>query len=253
MAGAGGGAGRQALHLLAGVLPSQAWVDELGEARLPRQRGAQQRARPVHEAVLHVVCGVDGAAPREQLQQHDAEGEDVGSVRELPAGRVLGRQVAEGAHDARGHVRVGVRRELGQPEVGHHGLEVGVQQDVGGLDVAVDDPRVAVLVEVGEALGGAERDLHAGVPVHDGPVLGIQVVLQRVVGHELVHEHALVAGDAVADERHQVAVVHAADDLHLRLELALPLSAAGLELLHRHLLPAAGEHALVHVPEPALP
>lgn len=81
----------------------------------------------------------------------------------------------------------------------------------------------------------------------------MEVVVQRVVGDEVVDEEAVVLGDAVADEGDEVAVVDTADDLHLGLELALALPAPGLELLHRHLLAAAREDAPVHVPEPALP
>uniref|UniRef100_A0A804LGP6 Uncharacterized protein n=1 Tax=Zea mays TaxID=4577 RepID=A0A804LGP6_MAIZE len=85
-------------------------------------------------------------------------------------------------------------------------------------------------------------------------VLTVEVVLEGVVGHELVDKQALGgAGDTVAYEGDEVAVVDSADDLHLGLELALALPAPGLELLHGHLLAAAREHALVHVPEPALP
>ena len=79
----------------------------------------------------------------------------------------------------------------------------------------------------------------------------MEMVLQGAVGDELVDEHPVVLRDAVADEGDEVAVVHAADDLHLRLELALPLPAAGLELLHGHAL-AVGQPPLVHAPEPAL-
>ncbi|BAS97845.1 Os06g0488125 [Oryza sativa Japonica Group] len=80
----------------------------------------------------------------------------------------------------------------------------------------------------------------------------MEVVVQRVVGDEVVDEEAVVLGDAVADEGDEVAVVDAADDLHLRLELPLPLPAAALELLHRHRL-AVRERPLEHAPEPALP
>lgn len=79
----------------------------------------------------------------------------------------------------------------------------------------------------------------------------MEVVVQRVVGYVVVDEEAVVLGDAVADERHEVAVVDAADDLHLCLELALALPAAALELLHGHHLPVA-ERAFEHAPEPAL-
>ena len=79
----------------------------------------------------------------------------------------------------------------------------------------------------------------------------MQVVLQRVVGDELVDEEAVVLGDAVADEGDEVAVVDAADDVHLRAEFLLPLPPAHLELLHGHAPPVA-QRAHVHLPEPAL-
>lgn len=46
-------------------------------------------------------------------------------------------------------------------------LKGSVEQDVGGLDVAVNDTRGAVVVEVAEASGSANRNAH---PV--GPVQG---------------------------------------------------------------------------------
>lgn len=82
--------------------------------------------------------------------------------------------------------------------------------------------------------------------------LTVQVMLERVVGHELVDEEAVVLGDAVADERDEVAVVDAADDVHLGAELLLPLAAAHLELFHRHAPPVA-QRPHVHLPEPSFP
>lgn len=96
------------------------------------------------------------------------------------------------------------------------------------------------------------NEILKGVLARPYEALTVEVELEGLVGDELVDEHPSVAGDAVADEGHEVAVVHPADDVHLGTELALPLPAPGLELLHGH-RPAAGEHPLVHVPEPALP
>jgi hypothetical protein len=79
----------------------------------------------------------------------------------------------------------------------------------------------------------------------------MQVELERLVGHVLVDEQALLAVDAVSDEGDEVLVVHAADDLHLGAELAVALPAPGAQLLDGHLTPA--HRAAVHVPEPALP
>lgn len=80
----------------------------------------------------------------------------------------------------------------------------------------------------------------------------MQVVVQRQVGHELVDEQALAAvANAVADERDEVAVVHAADDPQLRLELPVPLLAPCPQPLHGHR--GAVHRADVHVAEPAAP
>lgn len=78
----------------------------------------------------------------------------------------------------------------------------------------------------------------------------MEMLFQRAVGDELVDEHPVVCDDAVADEGNEVAVMDAADDLHLCLEFALPLPASNLELLHGHTL-AVAQPPLVHAPEPA--
>lgn len=84
----------------------------------------------------------------------------------------------------------------------------------------------------------------------------MEVEVQRLVGDELVDEEAVVGVDAVAHEGDEVAVVDAADDVHLGAELALALPAPRPELLDGHRLPPAvvqEQLAAVHVPEPALP
>lgn len=80
----------------------------------------------------------------------------------------------------------------------------------------------------------------------------MEMELERLIGNKLVDEHPLPAGDAVSDEGDKVAMMHPADDFHLRLELSLPLPTPGLELLHGDLLPS-GQVPLVDVPKPALP
>ncbi|BAS84972.1 Os03g0568850 [Oryza sativa Japonica Group] len=76
-------------------------------------------------------------------------------------------------------------------------------------------------------------------------------MVERLVGDELVDEEVVVLGDGVADEGDEVAVVDAADGVHLGAELLLPLPAPHLELLHRHAPPVA-QRPHVHLPEPAL-
>lgn len=75
--------------------------------------------------------------------------------------------------------------------------------------------------------------------------------VERLVGDKLVDQQPLVGVDTVPNQRDKVPVVHAADDLDLRPELAVPLPALRLELLDRHL--GAVQHSPVHAPEAALP
>ena len=75
--------------------------------------------------------------------------------------------------------------------------------------------------------------------------------VECLVGHKLVDQQPLVGVDAVPNQRDKVPVVHAADDLDLRPELAVPLPALRLELLDRHL--GAVQRPPVHAPEAALP
>lgn len=60
---------------------------------------------------------------------------------------------------------LGVGDELGEAEIGDLGLEVVVEEDVGGLDIAVDDGRVGELVEVRQPSSRPERDPQPLLPV----------------------------------------------------------------------------------------
>ena len=62
-----------------------------------------------------------------------------------------------------------VGHELGEPEVGNLGLEVVGEEDVGGLDGAVDDRWVSELVQVGKPSGRAKRDPQPLLPVQVRP------------------------------------------------------------------------------------
>jgi len=112
---------------------------------------------------------VEGLAARRHLVEHDTEGENVAARVEVPALRLLGRHVGDrsdgraGARQLllardRGRERgVGAlppalaRDQLGEAEVEHFRLAPRGHEDVGGLDVAVDDPlRVSGVERVGD-------------------------------------------------------------------------------------------------------
>lgn len=104
---------------------------------------------------LHLLHAVVGALSREQLPHHDAHAVHVRALVVLVAGQHLWRHPVDRSH---------VRRQYGvivaeasQTEVADLNVEGLVQQQVGGLEVAVDDGR-RVPVQVDEAAAGALQD-----------------------------------------------------------------------------------------------
>uniref|UniRef100_A0A0D9V4B8 Serine aminopeptidase S33 domain-containing protein n=1 Tax=Leersia perrieri TaxID=77586 RepID=A0A0D9V4B8_9ORYZ len=139
------------------------------------------------------------------------------------------------------HVRDVDGEEPGEAEVGDLDVEVGVEEDVGCLDVAVYDGRLDG-VEVGERGGGFHGDAEAERP-REGALLravAVQVVGDRAVGHELVHQEQLpaVAGRAPV-EHHQVRVPQPRQDRRLVHELLHSPVAVVVQLLHRHHTPVS--------------
>ncbi|KAM3316447.1 hypothetical protein ACQJBY_034518 [Aegilops geniculata] len=208
--------------------------------------------------LVAVQALVDDRARAEHLEEHHAEGVDVGAVRELLRLEVLGVQVPEAALHRRADVRLPQRRpDARQPEVGHLGYDgaaavVGAEEDVGGLDVAVDDVLGVAAVQVVQAPGGADADFEPLLPGERRLVVGaaVQVAPQRALLHVLVDQDHLRLLVAVADERHQVAVPDAGQHHDLRVELGQALLGGAHGALHGHGR-AVGERALVDVAEPA--
>ena len=118
------------------------------EASSPGHTCDERRRRAVEDAAQH---GVDRAGKRllirEQLVEDRADGEDVAPVIDLRTRDLLGRHVIERAeHHARlRHARVGQARDA---EVEDLERAFGGDDQVGRLDVAMDD---AGVVRVGEA------------------------------------------------------------------------------------------------------
>ena len=128
--------------------------------RHPRRHRAQRRRRAVHALLHQRVVRFPGErlATGQHRVPHRAERVDVAPrVHVARAHRLLRRHVARRADDhPRGGQAVAGALPLGDPEVGEHrATGVGVEQDVGGLDVAVDH---AAAVRAVERIGQLHED-----------------------------------------------------------------------------------------------
>ena len=157
----------------------------------------------------------EGLHPREHLEGHDAEREDVAAaVERLPHG-LLGRHVGRRPEQRPRVGDLGVG-ELGDAEVRDLDLVLLVEDEVGGLDVAVDDPARVGVVE-------RRRDL-AHEPDH---LLRLEAVplledgADRLAVHELHGEerHVLLLADV--EEGDDARVGEGAGDARLLVEALL--------------------------------
>ena len=113
--------------------------------------------------VVHVAHGdrdevvaVERHLTGQELVEDAAERVDVRLLVDRLAARLLGRDVVAGSHDRAGDRHPVDVERMGDAEVGYLRAAVGVDQDVLGLDVAVDEP---VLVRKREPAGDLEREL----------------------------------------------------------------------------------------------
>src|SRR5690606_26021340 len=99
---------------------------------------------------------LEGRAPGQELVEQAAHGVEVGAAVDVETLRLLGREVAGGAHHRLrlGHRRGGVGQRPGDPEV--HDLDRALvgDHDVGRLDVPVDEPALVGVLQGGEHGGG---------------------------------------------------------------------------------------------------
>ncbi len=115
---------------------------------------------PVGDA--HGVVPSEGGTPGDHLVHHDAERVEVAAWVGLGALRLFGREVRGRAHHRAGLGEVRLHRSVegaGDAEVGDLHRPVRADQDVGRLDVAVDEPGGVGEPEGGGDLGGYLRRL----------------------------------------------------------------------------------------------
>src|SRR5262249_12973931 len=121
---------------------------------------------------------------------------------------LFGAHVGRSAGEARSGAEILVAQ--GQAEIGHHRAAGGVEQDVGRLDVAVDQ---TALVGVVQRLGNSGRNFHR---LRDGRPGLFQALLQVGPFDEFGDEEAgAVLATANVVDWHDVGVVQAGEDARL--------------------------------------
>ncbi len=205
------------------------------------QRGRHLRAAQLHVGdvlahVLHrhrdLVLAAERDLAGEHLVEHDAQRVDVGLAVDLVAERLLGRDVVGGAQHAAVRGQALVDEHARDAEVGHLGRPLGVDQDVLGLDVAVDDAavvrgaqRAGDLDRVGDRLGDRQAAQAA------------DALLERlaldVLEHDVGRRVAVVALLAGVDDLDDVRVVELGHGAGLAAEALQLVGVAGRLAMHQ--------------------
>ena len=170
-------------------------------------KGSELRLAREHrrEHVRHLVAR-KRAMTRQHLEEDNPEGPNVGALVDGFPLRLLGAHVRGGAKDEAhlGHRRRGDRRRereaaatahsrrgvdrLGQSEVEHLHRPARRQLDVGGFQVAVDDPcAVRGLERIADLFGGMKRLVDRQWPLRDP-------IRQRGALDELEHQRLRIGG-----------------------------------------------------------
>src|SRR5262249_40372931 len=153
----------------------------------PAGGGRQRVEQHLGEQLVEARRG-EGHAAGEQLVEDHPQGVDVGGGADGVGAPLLGGHVVRRADDGPAGPRLGGGEEDGQAEVGGGRLAGAGEQDVLGLEVAVDDPLV---VGLGEGQGqGVRQPGGVGGPPGAGGVAG---VAQRVAV-DVVHGQERLAG-----------------------------------------------------------
>ncbi len=170
----------------------------------------------------HQVVRVERPAAGRELEQHAADAEEVAAAVDLLPLHLLGRHVVGRPHHVAGagHRRGGHVRHA---EVHDLHRAVFLDEDVGGLDVAVDDARLVGVREPGQHLHD-HRDLalerHRRRLAHG--------LLEVLALQELHRDEGRAVGVvAQVEDHHHVRVGHLGDRAGLALETGLQLGVVG--------------------------
>ena len=143
-----------------------------------------------------------GDLARGDLEQHDAEREDVRATVDVAAEHLLGRHVGRRPERRAGASQLAhVVEELGEPEVRHLGGALVRDDHVGGFEVAVEH---ALLVRVADRERDVAEDLH---PAAQGESLARQERRERLADDELHGVVGQVAREPGVGDPHDVGVL----------------------------------------------
>ncbi len=93
-----------------------------------------------------VVIAGEWALVADHFIEHDAESPDVGALVGMLAAQLLGRHVAQSA-EQRARLRVGTFRDARDAEIHHFDYAIESEDNVGGLDIAVDHAAAMGIIE----------------------------------------------------------------------------------------------------------
>ncbi|KAJ8451088.1 hypothetical protein Cgig2_026897 [Carnegiea gigantea] len=111
-------------------------------------------------------------------------------------------------------------------------------ENVGGLDISVDDTMGCTCVEVVEPTGCPDAYLEPLLPSQWDLKLGaIEVLSEHPIGHVLIHKAHLGSLITIAHEGHKMTVSELGEQLYLRLELIDSLLRLWITSLYSHLGP----------------
>ena len=223
------------------ALQHRAQASELG-SELQVALGAQRERRSGR-------VGAERDRPGDAFDQHQRQGVDVGASVETSSQGLFGRGVASGTHGCAG--RLGPRRlgeRPGQTEVGQPQSPVLVEEQVGGLHVAMDE---SPLVGVCERAGGVEADDQGlrGTEGHSAVQDPAQAATAQVLGDQVGHDDTVDTVLTPVEHRHDARMAEGASGTGLGAEAAqerLVLCERLVEELHRHTPAELRVHCQVH-------
>jgi hypothetical protein len=156
------------------------------------------------------------------LEEHDSHAVPVGRLGEPVAGELFGRHVGQRPRKTAGDTPLRLLGEHpgGQSEVEDDHASCPIDQDVGGLDVAVDLP---VTVQEVESLGELDQGLSQTIEVpRRSSSRGVQptahVLDEARTRHELHREEAVALADEELVQAHEIRMAQLGEGAELPLE-----------------------------------